>query len=1186
VNEFYDVNKVPDGDRLPLEKNVLITIPDKDFDLEPALQWLGLTKWEVAVTWPKDSVDMLAEICAAKPKLVIQAGKRFFRKFPVLASSIREKALDATADKFVCLHHHDEYSLRDGLGTVEQLIKVLKARRQSYCSVTNHGSVGGWIRQYNACKKAGVKAIFGFEAYVSNYRGDDPELKKAHRSANHLVLLAATEEGFYNIIQIHNDGQLNGFYYTPRIEHNTVRKWGKGVIGSSSCMAGEIPRLLVEGKRDEAEAVYRLYAEALDEFYIEIQIIEHEDQRKANRLLVEFAKEVGAPLLITCDSHYLEPEHSETHDLLMCMRQGKTIFDRDNEDKDVWNFDVKNLYYRDAEAMRSMFVNGYTDANGDHPPFRDDVFTDEVFEEALANTVKVARTAQNIKLDSSIKLPKLYDDAKGTLRAKVNEGFRRRGLFKHPKKNEYLARVKFEFGVIVKLGWPDYFLVMDWIIEEAKIAANDLGINPEWAVGYGRGSAAGSLVSYCLGLTDIDPIEYGLLFERFLDEGRPDPPDIDTDFDPRVRDRVKQRIVEMFGEDKVCSIGTYSSYKTSSVILDVARVLGESVPEANVVTKKLDPLREFEDDEGTSHKVDMMGFDELCEHYPELKKYLAEHEDVRHHSEILRNQVKNMGKHAGGVIISDIPLNGRIPVLWNKPSDDDRQVISAWAEGTTKSELSSVGLVKFDLLGLKNLPIISDCIALVKETRGIDLPRAEVPINDKESIKFGSKDDLVGIFQLENPATRPVVNAVVMESLDDVSAVTSLIRPGPRDNEMDMIYARRKHGEPYDMPKFMKDALAETYGVMTYQEQCMRMSQVLAGFTGPESNKLRKAIGKKIDVLMAEMKVKFIKGAQKRVDAGDITAEEVVKVWELMETFAGYGFNKSHAVAYSAISTVELWLKYHYLPEYLTALINNTKLGQKKYGYDAFGHYINYARKKGIDVLGPDVSESKNKFTINGDKIRFSLSHIKNVASQAPVIESFQPIISIEDFHERVKVESVGKTGKTTAKRPNKKVVESLVAAGAFDQFGTRNEVMTEYYRCRKGKKEEPPQHTDDEWVELEKEVLGLCLSKPPLYKDYEDLIRKSKWKLVSEADEKKKVKVFGMIESIKPHTSKKGSSMYMVHMTDGLDVLNFWVFHGAQQFFRDHFKVGTIAAVPLDKFDDGGMRFFDDRAEAEIVKD
>lgn len=707
LSDFYKAIEFPEKDRIPLEKNVVIIVPKKDFDLKPVLKRLGVPRCEVAVTWPKANMDLMAEIGSiADPKFVFQVGEKLSRRYTFLSddgsqdAEFKAKIEALRTDAYVSLHHHDEFSIKDGLGTVAHLIKMLKAQRRSYCCITNHGSVGGWIKQYNACKKVGVKAIFGMEAYVSDYRGDDPEQKKAHRSANHLVLLAKTMEGFENIIKIHNDAQLVGFYYTPRADHAAFQKWGKGVIASTACLAGEIPSLLMNDKKDEAKALYELYKGCFDEFYIELQIIEMDMQREANRRLIQFAREVGAPLILTCDSHYIEPEHSDTHDVLMCIRQHKTLLDeKGEENEDVWNFEVKNMYCRTAEQMRLVFDNGFVDKEGvQHAPFKDDVFTEEVFQEAMGNTRKIAVSTEDIKLDPTIKLPKLYDDSTTIMRKKVNEGFKNKMLDRKPNYQEYIDRIAFEFGVITKLGWTDYFLVMD------KIISDTISKFGEWAIGYGRGSAAGSLVSYCLGLTDVDPIKYGLLFERFLDESRPTPPDIDTDFDPRYRDWVKEYIVEVFGSEHVCSIGTYQTYRTRAVILDVARALNEDVGFVNEVTKKIDPLDSFKDEEGEEKKVDKLSFDELCKHYPELAAYFEEHPTVRHHAEILRNQVKNMGTHAGGVIISDINLSGRIPVLFDK----EDHIVSAWAEAGGNEELSSVGLVKYDILGLNNLPIVSD----------------------------------------------------------------------------------------------------------------------------------------------------------------------------------------------------------------------------------------------------------------------------------------------------------------------------------------------------------------------------------------------------------------------------------------------------------------------------------------------
>ena len=1609
-----------------------------------------MSPFEVALTWPKKTLDVCDEISAAEAKVVLQIDCQLSRKYHSINSQqldglnpFKAKIASAASDTYVGLHHHDEFSIRDALGTVGDLVKLLNAQRRSFCCITNHGSVGGWIKQYNACRKARIKPIFGMEAYVSNYRGDDPELKKAHRSANHLVLIANNLEGFYNIIRIHNDAQLSGFYYTPRANREALEKWGKGIIGSSACMAGELSRLLMEDKEAEAKETWEFYNRVFDKFFVEIQIIQCEDQKEANRRLIQFARKVGAPLLLTCDSHYLDEHYDETHDVLMCLRQKKTIMDKREKD-DVWSFDVKGMFYRNADEMRKVFENGWEDKDGTHTAFKDSIFTDEVFNEAMANTLAIARGTDEIKLDSSIKLPKLYENGKDVLRVKVNAGFTARGFFKHPDRDVYLQRLKYEFGVITATGWGDYFLVMERIISDAR---EKFG---EYAVGWGRGSAAGSLVSYCLGITDIDPIKYGLLFERFIEEGRlkaGEPPDIDVDFDPKIRDWVKQHIVELFGTEKVCSIGTYATYKTRAVILDVARALGENLAEVSAVTKRIEPLKAFEDEDGEEHKIDQMDFDEICLHYSELKDYFEAHPEVRRHAEVLRNQVKNMGTHAGGVIISEMNLQDRIPVLYDKPSSESRKVISAWAESGSVTELSAVGLVKYDLLGLKNLPIISDCVRLIEQTTGVKIARADIPIDDRESIYLGSKKDLVGIFQFENPATKPIAEAVGMESLMDVAAVTSLIRPGPMDAEINGIrmpleYARRKHGGEYEAPEFIRKTLSKTFSLMVFQEDVMRLSTALSGFTPAEANKLRKAVGKKKADLMASVRERLISGAKTRIDAGEITLKEVEDIWENIEKFAGYGFNasvdinelvwcngrvqrvgdvkigdkvicfdghqfvetdvvanydhgtlpalevsfegglqvvcsilhkfetskgkvplwkllfegevycadqieqlgvrvlsenipdktifsspqegksdsficksersgnmswmrtevqqqsampktstdmldgkgdfseeqvagcteehsigargghefnirgeieqgykgidgcqrnascdsyktrksgtleqnrsvpgksvcdsdqnistirlvgeekcksetmerntfigviqkfaygansskefqgrrmvvgespvlskklqeenpdsmqqhcqrsgfcqskdlggsgrmlalrdgirkealssiedsrercvvesrggekrgnassvgvgvlegkrkvqtegrlveclstvvgqttsrslssrkvlsarfvgfrrmcdlevrheshnyalangimscNSHAVAYGAVTTAELWLKHHYPLQFITALLNNTKLGAKKLGSsNLLGNYISYARRCEMPVLGPDVNSSGEAFKIEGKSIRFSLGHVKNVAKAAKIIESFQPFTSMADFFERVKVEpkdeieekpesddgeetteeavadkpkeeKKAKKRKPTARRPSRKVVETLIAAGAFDCFGSRNEMLAEYYKLRK-EKELPEDRTLDKWQELEAECIGLCLSRPILYKQHEEQIRKESWYLVNEIDPtRKKVLVFGEVMEIKQHISQAGNSMHIVYISDGVDSMKFFVFQGGWDCFKDNFKVGTVGAIPLARFEDGdgATRFYDDRGKHVIVK-
>ncbi len=381
---------------------------------------------------------------------------------------------------FVNLHRHDEYSMRDAIGTCEQYAKLLKSRDEKYMSVTNHGSVGGWIKQRNVCEKNGLKAIYGMEAYHDDYRGDDPEEKKKHRSANHLILIAKNYEGYSNIIRIHNDAQLNGFYYTPRVNDEALRKWGKGIISSSACYAGEIPRLLTAGETEKAKERYQFYKSCFDSFYIEIQLIEMKEQVELNRKLIAFAKEVGAPLVATQDSHYLYAENTTTHKIMMCIRQKRTVEETEKTDDDTWTFSVENLYCRSYEQVKDLYYNGFL-ADGVQITFKDDVFTEEVFNEACANTVKIAEEVEDIKVDTSIKLPKICDDSEKEFKRLVMEGFHALSLDKKPNADVYLARIKHEIDVITLAGWSDYFLIVKMIVDEARRLKGD------WGVAKGRG---------------------------------------------------------------------------------------------------------------------------------------------------------------------------------------------------------------------------------------------------------------------------------------------------------------------------------------------------------------------------------------------------------------------------------------------------------------------------------------------------------------------------------------------------------------------------------------------------------------------------------------------------------------------------------------------------------------------------
>jgi DNA polymerase-3 subunit alpha len=1174
--EFYDTNKIPAEDRIPHAKDILFIVPDRKLDISPACARLHLSKYEVAVTWSKPNVNMRDEIQAFDPSFILQIGTSPFPEYPTLSenesgdATLREQAHLATQDKLVNLHHHDEFSIKDGLGTIESLCKLLNAQRRSFACVTNHGSIGGWIKQYSKCKAANIKPIFGMEAYFSNYRGDDPEIKKQHRSANHITLIAKTKEGFDNLIRIHNDAQLNGFYYSPRANREAFTRWGKGIIALSGCAQGEIASALAADKEDVAEEAARFLMGAFEAFYIELPMIEYEPQLELNRRLIRFAQKMNLPMVMTLDSHYLEPEHADTHDVLVAIRYHKTVAEL-KATKDTF---VRNLYYRDIHQLYDLFYHGFTLESGVKcRPFCDDVFTDAVFEKAYENTRLIAISVEDIKLDSKIKLPKLAGDGIQTLLDKTRAGFKARYLHRMPNVQEYADRIKRELAVINKLGWTDYFLIVDRIIGDAK---EKFGA---WAVDYGRGSAGGSLVSYCLGITDVDPIRYGLLFERFIDESRTSsPPDIDVDFDPRIRDWVKEHIVEIFGKEHVCSIGSYQTYKTKAVILDVTRVLGYDVHEAMNVTRDMDSLKALEDDDGEDMKMDQVPLDKLGEHYPELQTYLDRFPNVKFHAEILRNQVKNMSTHAGGVIISDIDITDHIPLLYDKADGENRIIISAWAEAGSNQELSAVGIVKFDLLGISNLSIVADCIEMIETTQGIKLKRSDIPIDDNDAIALESKRDYTGIFMFDSPLVKPIMKSMEISTLLDIATVTSVIRPGTRDLGLDQVYVKRWNGEQYETPAILKPILDKTLGIMVFQEQAMQIVQVLGGLTPVESYKFLKAIAKKIKAQTTAFKEKFLKGAQVHIDKGEITKPEVEEMWTMLETFCEYAFNLAHAISYGALTTAQLWLKHHYPTEYIATLLKHTKLGKEKHNEDVFVKYINYARRRGISVQVPNINLSKKDFVVSFGAIRFPIGHVKNVGSAADVIVANQPYKSVADF-----VDKMQKAG--ASRGVNKRVVDSLIQAGAFDCFGTRNEVNNEYYQTR-GEKPQLPA-SEQWWIDQEIEMIGLCLSRPPLFADYEMPIKESKSKLIGDIELFPSSNVFGKIMDCEDRMSKKGNPMLLVTISDGMDTMKFFVFASARQHFMETMKQGMIGIFPLKAFEDGGKsRFLDDKQQIQVLKE
>ena len=523
LKSLYDKYEISKSERIGFLRKILIITPKADFNFKPYLKSLGVSPYEVSITYPKEGLPLLSEISLSGCSLVIQVGQKISKKFHfvdtdfVVSERLSKAVFETISDKFVNFHHHDEFSMRDGLGTVTQLIDLLKKEQRWFCCVTNHGSIGGWVKQYTNCKKHGIKPIFGCEAYFSEYRGDDPEEKKKYRSASHLILIAKNEKGYENIIKIQNDAQINGFYYTPRTCREALRKWGEGIIASSACLGGLIPRYLMNQEFDKAREILEFYKSCFDEFYLELTMVEFHKQVEVSNALIKLAQETNTKILVTVDSHYILPEHEETHNILMLMRQKKTIHDVAEDPDDVWQFDVKGQYYRNYDSIVDLWEDGFyakhpVSGESTHYCFKEGgLFTKEILDEGIANSRKIALECEDIELDPEVKLPVLSDNSEQMIIDECRKGMDKLGFTGN---EEYEERLKYELDTINDLGWPDYFLVMQKIIDDTKEKYG------EFSVGLGRGSAAGSLVSYCLGITGLDPIEHGLLFERFLDKSR------------------------------------------------------------------------------------------------------------------------------------------------------------------------------------------------------------------------------------------------------------------------------------------------------------------------------------------------------------------------------------------------------------------------------------------------------------------------------------------------------------------------------------------------------------------------------------------------------------------------------------------------------------------------------------------
>lgn len=889
---------------------------------------------------------------------------------------------------FVHLHNHSEYSLLDGLSKVKKMVDRAKELGMKALAITDHGGMYGTIYFYRACLEAGIKPIIGCEIYVTP-RSRFSKEAGVDKEYNHLILLAENNTGYKNLMKIVSKAHLEGYYYKPRTDLALLKEHSEGLICLSACVNGFVSEPLLRGEQEEAEKRAKALSEIFgpDHFYLELQRHIHvPPQEQLNPKLIAMSKKLGLPLAATNDNHYVKAEDAEAQEILLCIQTQTTI---DTANRKLSMIDSPDFYMKSQEEMANLFVE---------------------VPEAISNTGKIADMCSvEITLGKWI-MPKYEVPNEQTLddylKAQVLEGAEKRyGALT----TEIQERIDYELSVILKKGYSTYFLTVADFVNWAK----DQGIS----VGPGRGSAAGSVVSYCLRITDIDPFFFKLPFERFLNPLRPSAPDIDLDFADTRREEVIQYVTQKYGKDKVAQIITFGTMEAKGSVRDVGRALGMPYAGPDRISKMI-PL---------GWQGHAMTLDSAIDQSPDLKRaYQSEAEtkrliDLAKHIE---GVVRHASVHAAGVVIADKPLTEYVP-LQREPNGE--KVVTQYDMYTVGED--GVGLLKMDFLGLRNLTIIEESLKFMKRNKGVEIDMSTLPVDDAPTYTLLSSGETTGIFQLESPGMRRYIKELKPTTIFDLMAMVALYRPGPMANIPSFI-ARKHNPSMIDYPdKRLVDALKESYGMLVYQDDVLLTTIQLAGYTWLDADKFRKAMGKKIPAEMKKQKEKFLEGAV----TNGLTQKRAEEIYELIAPFAGYGFNKAHAACYATIAYRTGYLKAHYPVEFMTALLTAESRGTTGPAKaEKIAQAVAECKRINIQVLLPDINLSDAEFSIEENvRIRFGLSAIKNVGEAAirTILEarSKAPFSSIEDFCMRVDLGTV-----------NKKTLESLIKSGAMDRFGNR----------------------------------------------------------------------------------------------------------------------------------------------------
>ncbi len=1039
---------------------------------------------------------------------------------------------------FVHLHLHTQYSLLDGACRLDDLIKLSQQYKFPSLAMTDHGNMFGAIEFYSKAIKAGIKPIIGSEVYIAPGSRFEKSTNRLDEASFHLILLVKDEIGYKNLIKLVSAGYLEGFYYKPRIDKELLSQHCAGLLCLSACLQGEIPYLIARDKIKEAIEVAEFYKGLFkDDFYLEVQDNKLEEQAKVNKALVEISKKTGIPVVATNDVHYLLKQHAASHEVLLCIQTQTTV-----DDPKRLRFEKDEFYLKSAEEMKLAFSE---------------------IPEAVSNTLEIDGKC-NLELDFTKTYLPHYKPPEGKTREQYLKELCSDGLTKRYGKVDpesaikVLERMDYELNAIKHAGLTSYFLIVWDFVHYAKAS----GI----PVGPGRGSAAGSFVSYCLGITDIDPLKYNLLFERFLNPQRKNLPDIDIDFCYERRQEVIDYVAKKYGQHNVAQIITFGTMAARAAVRDVGRALNIPYGEVDRIAKMI-PF-----DPNMTLKI-------ALEQEPELKNLYNSQEKVKRLIDTagnLEGLSRHASTHAAGVVISEEPLTEYIPLF----TAGDTQITT----GYPMESLEKIGLLKMDFLGLKTLTVIDQTIRIIKRIKSVDIGLDTISLCDEKAYKLLSRGDTFGVFQLESSGMRDLIKKMRPEKFEDIIAILALFRPGPLGSGMVDDFIKRKRGKVqvrYDH-KLLEPILRDTYGIIIYQEQVMMIVSALAGFSLSEADSLRRAMAKKEPEIMERLSKLFIEGAKKnRID--EKTAE---KIFNLIEYFAGYGFNKSHSAAYALISYRTAYLKANFPVEFMTALLTS-----EKDNIDKIALYKEEAERMGIQVFPPDVNESFAKFTMTKEhSIRFGLAAVKNVGQGAidsivKAREKWGRFESLYDFCERVDPRLV-----------NRKVLESLIKCGAFSSFNLfRSQLIAilddametaqslhkdkingqmslfsssrEDFRFKSRLKQTPDlkEWPESQLLAFEKEMLGFYITGHPLAK-YEKMLRtftsslSEGLKVLKDGQE---VTIGGIINKAKHTvTKKRAEKMAILNLEDIEGFVEVLVFPETYKKFERVLKVDAIVLV------------------------